>query len=322
MEKKYACSQGSAHRCVEEDDQMERINKMNILLTGAAGGFGALTAAGLVAAGHRVVGSVRDPNGRNAEAVAELSASGVEVVEIDVTDDASVDAGVAEAVDRMGTIDVLINNAGVGVHGLQENFSVEDFKKVFEVNLFGVQRMIRGVLPAMRERRSGLILNISSLLGRVTLPFYGPYNAGKWALEALSENYRVELSGFGVDVAVVEPGGFPTAFHGNLLHPSDPDRDTGYGETAAAPKAAFDGFQAFLAANPQQNPQLVADAVVRLIAQQPGTRAFRTVVDAVGMGDAIAPYNRQAEQLTAGLYTAFGTQDMLKLKVFEAGKAA
>ncbi len=294
---------------------------MNILITGANSGFGSLIIADLIAAGHKVAGSLRDTEGRNADVAKTLRDQGVEVVDIDVTNDASVEAGVAEAEARLGHIDVLINNAGVGVHGLQENFSSADFQKVFDINVFGVQRMTRAVLPAMRARGSGLLLNISSLLGRVSLPFYGPYNATKWALEAMTENYRVELSGFGVDVAIIEPGGFPTTFFGNLLHPTSRDRDAGYGDMADAPDAAFESFNSFLKENPQQNPQLVADAVLAVVSAAPGTRPFRTTVDEVGMGDAVDPYNEALDQVTKGLYTAFGMDGMLTLNTANA-KAA
>lgn len=294
---------------------------MNILITGANSGFGSLIIADLLAADHTVAGSMRDIAGRNADAAKSLRDQGVEVVDIDVTDDASVEAGVAEAEARLGHIDVLINNAGVGVHGLQENFSADDFQKVFDINVFGVQRMTRAVLPGMRARGSGLLLNISSLLGRVSLPFYGPYNATKWALEAMTENYRVELSAFGVDVAIIEPGGFPTTFFGNLMHPSSRDRDAGYGEMASAPDAAFATFNDFLKENPQQNPQLVADAVLSVLSAAPGTRPFRTTVDKVGMGDAVDPYNEALAQVTNGLYTAFGMDGMLTLNT-DAAKAA
>ena len=108
--------------------------------------------------------------------------------EIDVTDEASVESGVASATKQAGGLDVVVNNAGVGVLGLQETFDVDDWKKLFDVNVFGVQRVNRAVLPHMRERGSGLIIFVSSLLGRMTIPFYGPYNASKWALEALAED--------------------------------------------------------------------------------------------------------------------------------------
>ncbi|MEL7092180.1 MAG: SDR family oxidoreductase [Pseudomonadota bacterium] len=287
---------------------------MNILITGASSGFGNLIVTDLVAAGHRVVGSMRDIAGRNASAAAEFRRMGVEVVEIDVTDDAAVAAGVAKATQILGQVDVLINNAGVGAHGLQENFSADDFRRLFDINVFGVQRMARAVLPDMRARRAGLILNISSLLGRVALPFYGPYNASKWALEAMSENYRAELSAFGVDIAIVEPGGFPTRFIDNLMHPSTPDRDAGYGDMADAPKASLAGFEGFLAANPQQNPQLVADAVLQVLGATPGTRPFRTEVDRIGMAEPLKAYNDHLAQVTAGLFGNLGIEDMLTLK--------
>ncbi len=291
---------------------------MNILLTAAGSGFGKLMAADLLAAGHTVVGSLRDIEGRNASTATELQALGLEVVDIDVTDDASVEAGISAATAKLGHIDVLINNAGIGAHGLQENFSASDFQRLFDINVFGVQRMIRGVLPGMRFRGSGLILNVSSLLGRVALPFYGPYNASKWAVEALSENYRAELSAFGVDVAIVEPGGFPTRFIDNLMQPSLRDRDAGYGDMAGAPKASLEGFEGFLAANPQQNPQLVADAVVDIVGRAPGTRPFRTEVDRIGMADPLKAYNDHLAAVTEGLFTNLGMEGMLNLKVDQA----
>ncbi|MEM9605288.1 MAG: SDR family oxidoreductase [Pseudomonadota bacterium] len=295
---------------------------MNILITGASSGFGHLTVEALVAAGHRVVGTVRDPAGRNADAATQLRALGVETVDIDVTNGASVEAGVAAATASLGHIDVLINNAGVGVHGLQENFSADELHRVFDINVYGVHRMCRAVLPAMRDKRSGLILNISSLLGRVTMPFYGPYNASKWAVEALTENYRIELSQFGVDVAIIEPGGFPTNFFGNLVHPQNTDRDAGYGEMAHAPHAALEGFAAFLDDNPQQAPQLVADAVLKVVDAAPGTRPFRTEVDRVGMGEPIQAYNAHLADVTRGIFTALGMDGMLSLQLAEQPETA
>lgn len=294
---------------------------MNILITGANSGFGQLIIGDLLKAGHVVVGSMRDVGGRNAEAAARLRALGAEVVEIDVTNDASVASGVAAAQDRLGRIDALVNNAGVGAHGLQENFSAEDFRRLFEINLFGVQRMIRAVLPEMRAHGEGLILNVSSLLGRVALPFYGPYNATKWALEALSENYRAELSAFCIEVALVEPGGFPTGFMGNLMHPASRDRDAGYGEMAGAPEASLAGFEAFLAQNPQQAPQIVADAVVAVVDTPHGSRPFRTEVDRIGMGEPLKRYNDHLAQLTQGLFSNLGIGSMLTLNSSDA-KAA
>jgi NAD(P)-dependent dehydrogenase (short-subunit alcohol dehydrogenase family) len=155
------------------------------------------------------------------------------------------------------------------------------------------------------------MVNVSSLLGRITLPFYGPYNASKWALEALSENYRSELSAFGIEVCIVEPGGYPTSFIDHLMRPSDGARSATYGPMAEAPQQSLHHFEQVLAATPAQDPQRVADAIAALIAMPAGGRPFRTTVDALGMGAAVEGYNRGLAELTAGLYKNFGIDHML-----------
>ncbi len=286
----------------------------NILVTGASSGFGRLITETLLKRGHTVVASMRGTTEKNRTAADGLQAAGAQVVEIDVTRDASVDQGVAHAIQTVGQLDVVVNNAGVGVLGLQESFTPDDWQKIFDVNLFGVQRVNRAVLPHLRERRAGLLIHVTSLLGRFTIPFYGPYNASKWALEALTENYRVELSGLGIDVCLVEPGGFPTTFHDNLVKPSDASRDADYGALARAPEMSVANFRQALKANPAQNPQLVADAVAALVDTPPGRRPFRTVVDKMGMGDAIRNYNAQQEQITREIYKGLEIESMLTLK--------
>lgn len=286
-----------------------------ILITGANGGFGALTVHTLLKEGHQVVATMRNADSKNKAAAEEIKAAGAHVVELDVTDDASVKAGVGEAITLLDGLDVVVNNAGIGVLGIQEQFDIEDFKKLFEVNVFGVQRVNRAVLPHLRKQGSGLLIHISSLLGRIAFPFYGPYNASKWALEAIAENYRVELSGFGVDSCIVEPGGFPTSFFNSLMQPSDTSQNESYGDMVHAPKHAFESFEGALASNPAQDPQNVADAIASLITTPAGQRPARTVVDKMGMGDHIDPYNQQLAQIHEGLYGAFGMGDMLKLKV-------
>ncbi|MCA9735546.1 SDR family NAD(P)-dependent oxidoreductase [candidate division KSB1 bacterium] len=211
-------------------------------------------------------------------------------------------------------MDVIINNAGRGVIGLQETFTPEDWQNLFNVNVFGVQRINRAILPHLRKNGSGLIIHLSSLLGRLAIPFYGPYNASKWALEALAENYRVELSGLGIDSCLVEPGGYPTSFIDALMKPSDHSRDIELGDMVKAPQGFLEGFEQALAGNPAQNPQDVADAIVNLIETPAGTRPMRTVVDKMGMGEPIIKYNEQLAGITAGIYGAFGIDGMLKLK--------
>jgi NAD(P)-dependent dehydrogenase (short-subunit alcohol dehydrogenase family) len=285
-----------------------------ILVTGAGSGFGNLTTQSLLTRGHTVVASMRDIGGRNKPIAEDLSSAGAHIVDIDVTNDDSVTAGVEQAIDLGGGMDVLVNNAGIGVLGLQEAFTAADWQSLFDINVFGVQRMNRAMLPYFRKQRSGLLLHVSSLLGRMTIPFYGPYNASKWALEALVENYRTELSAFGVDSCLVEPGGFPTNFIDRLMKPGDVSRPAEYGEMAQAPAAALAIFEQALAANPQQDPQLVADAIVKLVETPAGQRPFRTVVDKLGMGDPIEAYNDHLAEVTTGVYTAFGMANMLQLK--------
>jgi NAD(P)-dependent dehydrogenase (short-subunit alcohol dehydrogenase family) len=286
-----------------------------ILLTGAAGGFGRLIANTLLDQGHKLAATMRDADGRNSEAAKALKARGATIISMDVTDDASVTAGIAQASQALGSPDVVINNAGLGVHGLQESFTADDLKRLFDINLFGVHRVNRALLPAWRARRSGLMINMSSLLGRVTMPFYGPYNASKWALEALSENYRTELSAFGIDVCIVEPGGYPTSFIDNLMRPSDAARNTSYGPMADAPAQTLKHFESVLTATPEQNPQRVADAIAALIASPRGERPLRTTVDALGMGAAVNGYNDALAGLTAGLYKNFGMDHLLKTQL-------
>jgi NAD(P)-dependent dehydrogenase (short-subunit alcohol dehydrogenase family) len=199
--------------------------------------------------------------------------------------------------------------------GLQESFTPEDWHRLFEVNLFGVQRVNRAVLPHMREKKSGLLIHVSSLLDRMTIPFCGPYNASKWALEALAENYRTELSSFGVDSCIVEPGGYATNFMASMTKPSDSAREGSYGDMAHAPMQLFENFEKALAANPAQKPQEVADAIADLIDTPAGQRSFRTVVDNMGMGSEIQGYNKHLEQVTTNIYQAFEMDGMLKLKV-------
>lgn len=286
-----------------------------ILITGASSGFGKLTTLTLLKNGHTVVASMRGVSSKNTAGAKELTTAGAHVVEIDVTNEASVTQGVKTALDIAGGIDVVVNNAGVAVVGLQETFTPEDWQQLFDINVFGVQRVNRAILPHLRERKSGLLVHISSLLGRMALPFYGPYNASKWALEALAENYRVELSGFGVESCIVEPGAYPTPFIDNLGKPSDATRDASYGDFAQAPMGMVHNFKQALAANKAQNPQHVADAIVQLIETPAGQRRFRTVVDQMGMDDHIKGYNDHLEQIMSGIYNAFGIGEMLKVKV-------
>ena len=288
--------------------------EQKVIITGASGGFGSLICQSLIKDGHQVVGTMRSTGGKNEQIAGELRSMGVQIVTMDVTQDDSVKNAIEESLELLGGLDVVINNAGVGVFGMQEHFTPEDLQKVFDVNVFGVQRVMRATLPYLRKQGHGTILYISSLLGRMTLPFYGPYNATKWALEALAENYRTELSGFGIESLIVEPGGFATSFMDHLIRPSDDKQVDAYGEFMNVPEAMFNGFEQALENNPEQRPQKVADAVSKLMSLPFGDRPFRTIVDHMGMGEHIEKYNDHLHQLTQGIYSAFGNDHMLQLK--------
>lgn len=285
-----------------------------VLITGANGGFGRLTVESLLNKGHKVAATMRNIDSKNKAAADELQALGAFVVELDVTSDESVNAGVAKAIELLGGLDVVVNNAGIGVVGMQEFYTPADFTYLFDVNVVGVQRVNRAALPFLRKQNNGLIIYISSLLGRMVMPFYGPYNATKWALEALAENYRVELSGFGIENCVVEPGGFPTTFFSNIMQASDSSRIESYGDFMNVPNQMAEGFGAAMQNAPGQKPEIVADAIVGLIEAEKGTNKFRTVVDAMGMGTPLEPYNENLEGVMNGLYGAFQMQGMLKVK--------
>jgi NAD(P)-dependent dehydrogenase (short-subunit alcohol dehydrogenase family) len=294
--------------------QQENTMSYNILITGSSSGFGLLTANTLLDAGHTVIASMRDPEGRNKNVADDLRTKGAHIVEIDVTDDKSVEAGVAGAMKLAGHVDVLVNNAGIGVSGLQEAFTVEDWIKLFNLNVFGVQRMNRAVLPHMREKGSGLLVHVSSLLGRFVLPFFGPYNASKHALEAMADNYRMELSGFGIESVIIEPGGFATDFASRLIKASDIQRTTSYGDFAKGPDQQMESFAEMFEGNNAPDPQMVADAILKVIDMPRGQRPFRTVVDGLGMGEPIEKYNEAADQTTTGIYSAMGMEGMMKLR--------
>ena len=196
-----------------------------ILITGATSGIGRFTALYLAKKGHRVFATGRSQKALDAlaaEAEATLKAPGalkapltlLETLRLDVTDDDSIEAVKAE-VDRRTAgygLDVLVNNAGYGAAGPTELITDEDWRAQYDVNVFGLMAMIRAFVPQMRARGAGRIINVSSLGGRLTLPFLGSYNSTKYAVESLSDALRAELYPFGVRVSIVEPGVIHTGF--------------------------------------------------------------------------------------------------------------
>lgn len=269
-----------------------------ILITGASSGFGRDTAETLAAAGHRVFAGVRDGGGRNRAVADELRTKGIEPVELDVTSDSSVNAAVAAVLGKSGgALDVVVNNAGIASAGVSESFTPDQLRDLFEVNVFGVQRLLRATLPTLRARGDGLVVNIGSILGRVTFPFFGLYGASKFALEALSDSYRYELSQLGVDVVLVQPSAYPTNMYAAIQQPADAARGAAYGEIGAIPGKMFETFMGMFAAADAPDPHDVAQAVARLVATPGGRRPDRVVVGQAFGSDAvnaaIAPVQRQ-----------------------------
>lgn len=179
-----------------------------ILVTGCSSGIGRATALEAARRGHRVFASARNRND-----LADLEPpENLETLTLDVTDAGSIRSAVEAAVARGGRLDALVNNAGYGQYGAAEEVTLEEWRAQFEVNLFGAIAAIQAVLPAMRRQMSGTIVNVSSVSGRVAVPFAAPYSASKHALEAVSDALRVELSPFGIRVVLIEPGPIETRF--------------------------------------------------------------------------------------------------------------
>ena len=217
------------------------------IITGANTGIGAATARALHAAGYQVFGTYRK--------LPATTVPGVDYVACDVTDDLAVDAAVREVLAKAGRIDLLVNNAGVGLVGAAEESSLEQAKSIFDVNLFGVIRMTKAVLPLMRQQRSGRIVNISSVLGLIPSPFSALYASSKHAIEGYSESLDHEVRGSGIRVVLVEPAYTRTGFDSNALVADQHDEH--YASARANAEAMLRAVM--VTADP---PEVVAEAVV------------------------------------------------------------
>jgi len=265
----------------------------SILITGASTGFGRDTAETLARAGHTVFASMRDPKAKNRLHADALRGQNIEVVELDVTDSQSVEQAVTEVIVKAGRIDVLINNAGVLAAGVSEAFAPEQATALFDVNVIGLLRVTRAVLPGLRRRNDGLIINIGSILGRVTFPFFGIYGASKFAVEALTDSLRYEVSQLGIDVTLVQPSAYPTQLFASATQPVDTGRTAEYGSVGEIPGAMFQQFDSMLSAAGAPDPHDTAEAIAKLIDTPKGDRPARTVVGASygadTLNDATAP---------------------------------
>ena len=252
----------------------------NIIITGSSNGFGLKAAKDFADKGNKVFATMRNPNGKNANAKAELESHSthINVVDMDVTDDASVKEAMSTILAEAENIDILINNAGIMYLGITEAFSVEQAKFQMETNYFGAIRVMQAVLPSMRKAGSGLIINTSSLVGRMSPPFFGTYTATKHALEGYSQALRYEVSPFGVDIVLVEPGPFGTGLLASGQAPAHSEVLESYGELAGVPTAMGENFAQMLQSENAPDPQWVVDAYLKLADLPFESRPTRTVV--------------------------------------------
>lgn len=238
-----------------------------VLLTGASSGIGYDVAPLLVRYGYTVYGAAR-----RVEKIEELASEGVKALSLDVTDEASMEAAVQQIIDAEGRIDVLINNAGYGSYGAIEDVPIDEARRQFEVNLFGLARLTQLVLPHMRARGSGRILNISSMAGRITSPLGAWYHATKYALEAFSDALRMEVEEFGIDVVIIEPGGIKTPW--GLIaadHLEESSRNGVY--AAQAQRVAANMRKLYSPSSDLSEPKVISNAILRALeARRPKTR--------------------------------------------------
>ncbi|GAB4095109.1 oxidoreductase [Brachybacterium horti] len=236
------------------------------LVTGASSGIGGATARRLQSLGFTVYGAAR-----RVDRLEELGADGVRPLAMDVTDDASMQAGIDRIIEETGRIDVLVNNAGYGSYGALEDVDIDEGRRQFEVNVFGAIRLAQLALPHMRSRRSGTIVNITSMGGKLHTPLGGWYHGTKFALEALSDCLRLEVAPFGIDVVVIEPGGIATEWGGIAAEHLEKSAGTGaYADQAAAVATSL---RSEANANRNSPPSVIADAIgTAVTARRPRTR--------------------------------------------------
>jgi NAD(P)-dependent dehydrogenase (short-subunit alcohol dehydrogenase family) len=248
---------------------------------------------------------MRDPGGRNAKnaseirALAEKDSLPIHVLELDVTNDASVEKAVDAAIAKAGRIDVAINNAGYVVSGLAETVTPDQAQRQMDTNFLGPVRVNRAVLPHMRRQRSGVLIHLSSAAGRIVAPSMGFYCASKFALEALAESYSYELAAQGIESVILEPGQYETSIFGSVVTGADEARTATYGAAREIP-AKVQGALASSAANAQE----VADAVLRIIETPAGEKKLRYFVSPQNYG--VDEMNALSKQVQDKVLEAFG----------------
>jgi NAD(P)-dependent dehydrogenase (short-subunit alcohol dehydrogenase family) len=250
-------------------------------------------------AGYTVIAGMRSISNKNKAVAQQLAGlSNVEVVEIDVTSDKSVHDAFKQTLERHNNIDVLINNAAVAGFGLLEAYSIEQIRKMFEVNFYGVVRTYQAVLPSMRKAKKGLIINLTSGASGHTLPFMIPYLASKFCVESITEGIQDELQQFGIENVSVQPGVYPTEMNNGSkagVHADKTDLAKDYEPLATERFNALGAGLFGKMAEFNMDPQVIADGILALVNMKDGTRPLRFPLDAIAQGTDVEFIEARAE---------------------------
>ena len=238
-----------------------------ILVTGASSGIGKATALQLIKEGHTVYGAAR-----RVEQMKDLEEAGGFAIKMDVLKEDQMKAGIAQILDKEGKIDVLVNNAGYAVYGSVEDITIDEARRQFEVNIFGLARLTQLVLPYMREKKQGTIINVSSIGGKIFTPLGAWYHATKHALEGWSDCLRMEVEQFGIDVVIIEPGAIKTEFIDVMNQPML-DRSANGPYEAFAKAIDKAGRETYSKKGRHSGPEVIAQTISKaIVSRKPKTR--------------------------------------------------
>lgn len=284
----------------------------NVIITGTSNGFGKMSAQQFADKNYKVYAAMRNTEGKNLAVKQELEAysENIEVVEMDVCSDESVQAAFDSIIEKEGSIDVLINNAGIMHMGVTEAFSVEQANQLMNTNYYGIIRTVQAAASNMRAAGKGLIINTTSVVGRVSWPFTGTYSASKAAVEAYTQSLKYELAPSGVEVVLVEPGPSGTNLSGSFVTEAREDIVADNPQLKQIIDTMISSFGEVLE-NPVTDPQHVVDTYLQLVEMNHGERPTRT---AVGLTNEIEKINAFAQPIQDKVITDFQLDFMLKTK--------
>ena len=296
------------------------------MITGTSSGIGRLVVETLARAGHTVYATMRDRNGRNRDAgdallrLASEHRLAIRVLEMDVQHEEAIEGVVDEILRDTSRIDVVVNNAGLMSIGLAGGYTEAQVAYQLDVNFLGPVRVCRAVLPHLRAQRTGLLIHVTSVVGRMLFPGCAFYCASKFAHEAYAEVLHYELTGTGVESVIVEPGPYPSRLLPNSPAPEDVQRLAGYGELAGLRDRFVKHFAEFFSSPEAPDTQEVANAILRLVHMPAGTRPIRTVC---GVDFGADELNRVIAPFQAAVLRALGLETMTPSLVTEhVGKAS